>query len=233
VLVLTGVVLLALIFILVFYTSECLALYGQIRALVGFVTDVITSYISTIFEAFSVIVLALFLFIFFYNYLSMLPGVFCLNGQFIVTFTLSSMFFFAILFLSIWVGKFHFFAHFVPSGVPGFLKPFLTIIEVISYISRLFSLAIRLFANLVAGHSLLHILSDATLDIGDALSYVDITLLVIVLVPLAIVSAVFLLELGIAGLQAYVFTVLALIYLREAEAFYRMPFTSNNSATHH
>jgi F0F1-type ATP synthase membrane subunit a len=78
---------------------------------------------------------------------------------------------------------------------------------------------VRLFANLVAGHSLLHILSDSNLKIGSSLGKNDIILILLLLFPASLTVAIFGLEGGIAALQAYVFAVLGLIYLREAENF--------------
>jgi F-type H+-transporting ATPase subunit a len=148
-----------------------------------------------------------------------MPGSFCLTAQFIITFLLSSLIFFSALSISIFYGKGDFFLHFIPDNVPTLLKPFLAIIELLSYISRLFSLAVRLFANLVAGHSLLHILSDSNLKIGSSLGKNDIILILLLLFPASLTVAIFGLEGGIAALQAYVFAVLGLIYLREAENF--------------
>jgi ATP synthase subunit 6 len=98
---------------------------------------------------------------------------------------------------------------FVPKGVPAALLPLLVLIEIVSYVSRGFSLAIRLFANLMSGHSLLHILLFFTTQLFTVSFLVGI-------LTLALISAIFLLEIGIAFLQAYVFVVLISIYLKDS-----------------
>jgi len=103
---------------------------------------------------------------------------------------------------------------FIPKNVPDILLPFLVIIEIISYISRTFSLAIRLFANMVAGHALLHILINSVTSNIKLIT--NIYVLPFVIIPVALLIAIILLELGIAFLQAYVFIVLFSIYLNDA-----------------
>jgi len=100
---------------------------------------------------------------------------------------------------------------FLPSGVPIFIAPFLVIIEFISYIAKVFSLSIRLFANMMSGHALLKILigfSWALLSSGSALILLSIF-------PWIIVTAIMFLEMLIAFLQAYVFIILLSIYIND------------------
>jgi len=104
---------------------------------------------------------------------------------------------------------------FVPKNVPTFILPFLIVIEIISYISRLFSLAIRLFANMVAGHSLLNILSNAVLLITKQIVVFEFIVIILSGIPLAIVFIIYLLEIIIAFLQSYVFTTLSCIYIND------------------
>jgi len=101
---------------------------------------------------------------------------------------------------------FRFFGLFVPSGAPVFLLPLIVVIEVVSYLIRPVSLALRLFANMMAGHTLVHILLGfaAGASLGG------------VVFASAGIFFVTLLEFGIALLQAYVFVVLACIYTRDA-----------------
>jgi len=101
---------------------------------------------------------------------------------------------------------FRFFGLFVPSGAPVFLLPLIVLIEVVSYLIRPVSLALRLFANMMAGHTLVHILLGFAAG-ASALG---------VFAASAGIFAVTLLECGIALLQAYVFVVLACIYTRDA-----------------
>lgn len=100
----------------------------------------------------------------------------------------------------------------LPQGVPLALAPFLVLLELISYCFRALSLGIRLFANMMAGHSLVKILSGfawTMLSMGGIMVFAH-------LAPLGIVFALIGLELGVAVLQAYVFTILICIYLNDA-----------------
>ena len=106
----------------------------------------------------------------------------------------------------------HFLSFFLPQEAPLALSPLLVMIESISYIFRVFSLSIRLFANMMAGHTLLKILAGFawTMLSAGGIFYV------LHLFPLVVVFALTGLELGIAALQAYVWTVLVCIYLADA-----------------
>jgi hypothetical protein len=101
---------------------------------------------------------------------------------------------------------------FVPSGVPTLLLPFLVIIEVISHLAKIFSLAIRLFANMMSGHVLLHILTGFIIKLAKK-SYLFIIL------PITLILAIIVLEYGLTFLQAYVFTTLLAIYFEEHFSF--------------
>jgi F-type H+-transporting ATPase subunit a len=95
---------------------------------------------------------------------------------------------------------------FVPAGVPIFLLPLIVIIEVISYLTRPISLAIRLFANMMAGHTMLKVFATFVVSLGVLAGWA----------PLAFIVALTGLELLIAFLQAYVFAILSCIYLNDA-----------------
>ena len=111
--------------------------------------------------------------------------------------------------------KFHFFSLFLPSGAPMVIAPFLVIIELISYVARVFSLAIRLFANMMAGHTLLKILIGFSyLIIVDSLTN-NWPLFFVGLIPFFLVYIITFLEVAIALLQAYVFTVLLCLYIKD------------------
>jgi len=97
---------------------------------------------------------------------------------------------------------------FIPKNVPTYLIPFLMLIELISHIAKAFSLAIRLFANIMSSHLLLNILAGFALKI----LYFN---LIVGLIPCILILAIVFLEIGIAFLQAYVFTVLLAIYFEE------------------
>lgn len=142
----------------------------------------------------------------------MVPFSFAVTSQFLVTFTLAAAFFVGLNVTSILKHGLKFFILFFPSGAPQILVPFLFIIEVVSYIARVFSLAIRLFANIMAGHTLVKILGGFAWTMGTAGGLGYFTLVI----PLFIVFVVCILELVIAALQAYVFVMLLVLYYHDA-----------------
>jgi ATP synthase subunit 6 len=157
-------------------------------------------------------IFVLFIFILTCNLLGMIPYSFTVTSHIIVTFFLSLSIFIGVTIIGFKHHGIHFFSFFLPAGSPVVLAPFLVVIELISYTSRAFSLAIRLFANMMSGHSLLKILAGfswSMLSIGGIFY-------VLQLVPLIVVFIITGLEIGIACLQAYVFTVLTCIYLNDS-----------------
>jgi F-type H+-transporting ATPase subunit a len=155
------------------------------------------------------IIFTLFLFILTANLVGMTLYSFTLTSHVTIAFTLSFSFFISIITIGILIQKAEFVNTFIPSGAPKILKPFLIGIEVISYFSRPFSLGIRLFANLMAGHTLLAILANFTFVISKKNFIVS-------LFPFFLIVVIVGLEAMIAGLQAYVFTVLVCIYLNDS-----------------
>ena len=101
------------------------------------------------------------------------------------------------------------FGIFLPSGVPLWLAPIMVPVEIISFLSRPLSLSVRLFANMLAGHVILHVFAGFCVLLAG-------TGLVLSLLPLSVNIALTGLELLVAVLQAYVFTVMSCIYLRDA-----------------
>ena len=101
---------------------------------------------------------------------------------------------------------FGFFGYFAPKGVPIFMLPLLVIIEVISYFTRPISLSVRLFANMMAGHTMLKVFSGFVISMGIVGGWL----------PLGVMVAFTGLEILIAFLQAYVFTILTCIYLNDS-----------------
>jgi len=150
-----------------------------------------------------------FMFILFSNILGLAPFSFTLTSQLIIPVTLALTFN-----LSFFLWGFYFYGTtflqvFIPRGVPIFLLPLVVIIEIISYLLRSFSLSVRLFANMMAGHTLLYILSSFVVS----LSHINIFC---ALIPILLVVGVSFLEIGIAFLQAYVFVVLLSIYVTDS-----------------
>jgi ATP synthase subunit 6 len=149
------------------------------------------------------------------NLIGMIPFTFTITSHIVVTFAISFTLFVAINTQAIAYKEFSFTALFVPSGAPTLILPFLVIIEIISYIARVFSLAIRLFANMMAGHSLLKILIGFAFVIAFKLNTTVWPLYFLGLIPFFIVFIITFLEVAIALLQGYVFTVLMCLYIKD------------------
>lgn len=155
---------------------------------------------------------AVFSFIFFCNLLGMIPYSFTVTSHIVITLGLATMAFFGINVIAIRTHGFHALSFFLPSGAPLALAPLLVAIEFVSYSFRVVSLALRLFANMMSGHCLLKILAGfawTMLSAGGILTVIHV-------LPLVVIFAIVGLELSIAFLQAYVFTVLLCIYLNDA-----------------
>jgi len=141
------------------------------------------------------------------NVLGLIPYTFVLTSQFFFTFGLAFIFFVTLNLTGIILHGFSFLNLFYPTGTPIFIVPLLVLIEFISYIARVFSLAIRLFANITAGHILVKILSWLTWMVLD--------IVVISGISFIIISALWVLEFFISVLQAYVFLTLLCLYLND------------------
>jgi F-type H+-transporting ATPase subunit a len=153
-----------------------------------------------------------FVFLLFINLIGMIPYSFTVTSHLIVTFGLSLSLFIGITIVGFQIHGLHFFSFLLPKGAPLILAPLLVVLELGSYCFRAVSLGVRLFANMMAGHTLVKILSGFSwtmLSVGGLLA-------VAALIPFAIVFALTGLELGVACLQAYVFTILTSIYLNDA-----------------
>jgi F-type H+-transporting ATPase subunit a len=152
----------------------------------------------------------LFSFLLVANLLGMVPYSFALTSHLVVTLFLSFLTFFTAVTIGFQQHGLQFMGLFLPNGAPFALAPFLILIELISFIARLFSLAIRLFANIMSGHTLLKILASFSWVLFAQLFSL------VALVPFVVVFIITGLEIVIALLQAYVFTVLSSIYFNEA-----------------
>jgi F-type H+-transporting ATPase subunit a len=158
-----------------------------------------------------------FIVIFLSNLTALVPLSFCLTSNLWLTLTLSFSVWVSVTVLAIIVRGFGFFVGFVPANVPAALKGFITVIEVISYLARAISLGVRIFANMLAGHSLVHILSD--LVETCIISFNHISLKIFGIFPALILTFILFIEFGICFLQALVFVILTAIYLKEAFGF--------------
>ena len=175
-----------------------------------FVANLIRDTIGSEGRKYFPFVFALFVFILLGNMLGMLPYAFTFTSHIIVTLVLALVVFIGVTILGFIKHGMHFFSFFVPPGVPGPMLLLLVPIEVISYLSRPISLSVRLFANMLAGHTLLKVIAGFVFGLGA------LTLGVGGLLPLALIVALTALELLIAFLQAYVFAILTCLYINDA-----------------
>ena len=172
-------------------------------------------------RAFFPYIFTLFVFIFMSNFLGLLPTipgtphgwhVFTPTSHIIVTITLAMLSILIVLIVGFVKNGLGFLKLFVPSGVPWWLMPLITPIEIISFLSRPISLSVRLFANMLAGHMVLKVFAGFVTGLiaaGGALTALAI-------VPLFGMVGIFILEFLVAFLQAFVFAVLSCVYLNDA-----------------
>jgi len=151
------------------------------------------------------IIFTVFLFILIGNMLGMVPYSFTFTSHIVVTFVMALVVFVGVTLLGFARHGLHFFSFFVPPGAPIWMWPLLIPIEVISYLSRPISLSVRLFANMLAGHMILKVIAGFVFALGIA-----------GIIPLVVVVALTGLEILIAFLQAYVFTILTCLYIKDA-----------------
>ncbi len=159
------------------------------------------------------LVFSLFMFVLIANLLGLIPYAFTVTSHIIVTFALAMLVISVVILYGFWRNGLHFFNLFVPQGVPVFLLPLVVAIEVISFLSRPISLSVRLFANMLAGHITLKVFAGFVVQLAAALGALGWAMAVL---PLGMAVAIQALELLVAFLQAYVFTILTCIYLNDA-----------------
>jgi F-type H+-transporting ATPase subunit a len=203
------IIVIAITTIVLVGTRRAALVPGRLQSMVEmtyeFVADMIDSNVGREARDYLPFVFTLFTFILLANLLGLIPYSFTVTSHIIVTFALAAVVFIGVTVIGIVRHGFHFLSLFVPHGVPLPLLVVLVPIEVLSYFIRPFTLSIRLFANMLAGHTMLGILGGFAASIG-----------LLAIFPLAINTAMFALELLVAVLQAYVFAILTCLYLRDA-----------------
>jgi F-type H+-transporting ATPase subunit a len=144
--------------------------------------------------------------------LGLIPYSYTFTSQIVVTFVLAAFIFIGVTLIAIFKHGFHFLSFFVPPGAPKVLIPFLIVIEVVSYFVRPVSLSVRLFANMLAGHTMLKVFAGlAVMITGAGGVYAPGAIL-----PFLALVGLTGLEVLVAALQAYVFTILTCMYLNDA-----------------
>jgi len=158
------------------------------------------------------LVFTLFFFILFGNLLGVFPYFFTFTSHIMVTLALTLLVFVLVTVVGLMEHGLHWFSYFLPQGIPVALAPLLVVIEVISYLSRIISLSVRLFANMMAGHVMLEVFGAFIIMLGGLgwLGYLPAAL------SLGLDTILIGFEILVAVLQAYVFAILTCIYLHDA-----------------
>jgi F-type H+-transporting ATPase subunit a len=177
-----------------------------------FVADTLRSSAGSEGMKFFPLVFSLFMFIVTVNVIGIIPYTFTVTSHIIITVSLALVVFLTVVIYGLHKHGLHFLKLFVPSGIPIYILPLVTFIEVLSFLSRPVSHSVRLFANMLAGHITLKVFAGFVTMLG-ALGIVGWFGAVL---PLALTVALFALELLVAFLQAYVFAILTCIYLNDA-----------------
>ncbi|MGH6864793.1 MAG: F0F1 ATP synthase subunit A [Methyloceanibacter sp.] len=171
-----------------------------------FVANMVRDNVGTAGMRYFPFIFTLFMFVLTLNMLGMIPYTFTVTSHIIVTFALAAFIFLGVTLIGFIKHGPGFLKFFVPSGVPFVMLPVLVVIEVISYLTRPLSLSVRLFANMMAGHTMLKVFGSFVVALGLLGGWA----------ALAFMVAFTGLEILVAFLQAYVFAILTCIYLNDA-----------------
>ena len=210
----------ASLFMLISAISICLLLYfgsnqksiipGRLQLIAelfyNFIAKMISDTAGSKAKPYFPFIFTLFMFVLLCNMIGMLPYSFTVTSHIIVTLVMAMFIFFAVTIIGFLKHGLKYLLIFVPKGVPVVLLPLITIIEIISYLSRPVSLSVRLFANMMAGHTMLKVFGSFVISLGLLGGWL----------PLSFSVALTGLEILVAFLQAYVFAILTCIYLNDA-----------------
>ena len=210
----------ASLFMLISAISICLFLYfgskqkkiipGRLQLVTelfyNFIAKMISDTAGSKAKPYFPFIFTLFMFVLLCNMIGMLPYSFTVTSHIIVTLVMAMFIFIAVTIIGFLKHGLKYLSIFVPKGVPVVLLPLITIIEIISYLSRPVSLSVRLFANMMAGHTMLKVFGSFVISLGLLGGWL----------PLSFSVALTGLEILVAFLQAYVFAILTCIYLNDA-----------------
>jgi F-type H+-transporting ATPase subunit a len=183
------------------FESSFASLSSMVREQIGLSSEIYFPFIYS-----------LFFFVLIGNLISNVPYSFAVTASGVVCLGLSFTIFIGVTLLALSIHGIKFFSFFIPSGTPLALVPLLVLIELVSYIARAGSLGIRLFANIVAGHTLLKILSTFLYKLFSG----SLIVAVLTLIPFAIFIGLIGLEVAVSLIQAFVLTLLVCSYLKDA-----------------
>ena len=192
----------------------------MVETFTGFIDQMLEANIGKAGRKYVPYVFSLFMFILFANILGLMPlGVvglhpFTFTSHFTVTGVLAIMSFSIVLAVGFLKHGLHFFSLFLPHGTPWWMAPIIAPIEFISFMVRPFSLGLRLFVAMMAGHVLLEVLSSFVISGGNAGPLFAVG---IGIPSMILMIGICVLELLVAGIQAYVFALLTALYINDAE----------------
>ena len=177
------------------------------EAFYNFITGMIEGNISDKSKRkFFPLIFSIFMFILFSNAFGVVPYTFTITSHISITFAIALLSFFTVVVIGFKRKGFKgYFASFSPSGTPAFIVPLIFVIEFITYLIRPFTLGLRLAANMIAGHMILKVIAGFVVPMG-----------VFGAIPILFISVLTGFEFFVAGLQAYIFSMLTCIYLNEA-----------------
>lgn len=190
-----------------------------VEGFTGFISSMMSTNIGSEGRKYTPYVFSLFMFILFCNILGMVP--FALGGvhpltvtsHFTITGVLAVLSFAIVLIVGFWRHGLHFFSLFVPHGTPWPMIPFIAPIEFVSFVVRPFSLGLRLFVAMTAGHVLLEVFANFIVQSSGAGAAIGLP---VGLASMALMIGISALELLVAGIQAYVFALLTSLYINDA-----------------
>ena len=195
-----------------FYYEISFVTQTILTSFIGLSVQMIRDHIGNIGKTLFPLITSYLFIIFFSNVLGIIPYGITLTAQLVITFYLAFTLFLSLNISGIAIHKHHFLSLFFPSGTPLLLAPLIVPIEIISYFFRVISLSVRLFANMMAGHTLLKVIGGFGWSMFKSSGFVAICGLIPVLVVVILVG----LELAVAFIQGYVFITLASMYFHDA-----------------
>ncbi|MEO7602599.1 MAG: F0F1 ATP synthase subunit A [Sphingomicrobium sp.] len=192
-----------------------------VEGVTGFITNMLDTNVGPEGRKYVPWVFTVFMFILFANLIGMMPfgiipGVhpFTVTSQFTVTGVMAIISFSIVLIVGFWKHGFHFFSLFVPKGTPWPMIPFIFLVELLSFLVRPFSLALRLFVAMIAGHILIKVFAYFIIQGLQTMTAMSVGISILSFIFIAGVSA---LELLVCAIQAYVFALLTSLYINDAE----------------
>jgi F-type H+-transporting ATPase subunit a len=222
-----------LIFLHLLYNREGVLGLGNtlflcMESLFGFVLQLVKNQVGSKGQPYFPALYSLFLFILLLNLIGLIPYSFCATAQFALTLGFSTTIVLGVTILGLKLHGFHFFSLFVPAGTPLALVPLLTFIESVSYVARAVSLGVRLSANMLAGHILLHLIGSFSWQ------FLTGSLIGVLLAPLPLLFLTLLygLEVGVAFIQAYVFVLLTSSYINDGLSLHSENSPPVHTSTH-